>query len=136
MKPIVVTWDGGMRFSANVRGHTVHVDQPKVAGGEDTAPGPLELVPVSLGTCVAFFVQQFLAARGLDPSGLTVNVTATGAPNPHRLGRFEVAVAVPGGVPERYREAVKRAAETCTVHHTLTHRPEIEVVVEDAVAVS
>jgi uncharacterized OsmC-like protein len=36
-------------------------------------------------------------------------------------------VNVPKGIPEQYREAVVRAAESCTVHHTLTHTPEIKV---------
>ncbi len=136
MRPLVqVTWDGGVRFTADVRGHKVQVDQPRQGGGEDTAPSPLELVPTGLGTCVAYFVQQFLATRGIDPTGLTVAVGVAGAPNPHRIGRFDVRVSLPGGVPERYREAVVRAAETCTVHHTLTHRPEIVVGLEEGAAV-
>jgi ribosomal protein S12 methylthiotransferase accessory factor len=91
---------------------------------------PLELVPTGLGTCVALFVQQFLATRGLDATGLTVEVRTEGAANPHRIGRFDVNVHIPGGVPEKYREAVKRAAEGCTVHHTLMHQPEIAVVID------
>jgi uncharacterized OsmC-like protein len=135
MPPLVnVTWDGGVRFTAAIRGHKVHVDQPRQGGGEDTAPGPLELVPVALGTCVAYFVHQFLSTRGVDPTGLEVAVSVAGAPNPHRIGRFDVRVRVPAGMPERYREAVVRAAETCTVHHTLTHIPEIAVTVEEALA--
>jgi len=134
MRPLTkVTWDGGVRFTADVRGHKIHVDQPRQGGGEDTAPSPLELLPASLGTCVAFFVQQFLATRGVDTTGLEVDVGVMGAPNPHRIGRFEVRVGLPGGVPERYRGAVERVAETCTVHHTLTHTPEIVVTVEEAV---
>jgi uncharacterized OsmC-like protein len=133
MKPITVTWGGGVRFTADIRGHKVHVDQPVKAGGEDSAPMPLELMSASLGTCVAFFVQQFLATRGLDAAGLTVDVQSLGAANPHRIGRFEVNVRIPGGVPEKYREAVKRAAEGCTVHHTLTHQPEIAVSIEAGV---
>jgi putative redox protein len=111
----------------------VAVDQPQQAGGQDSAPMPLELVPTGLGTCVALFVQQFLVTRGLDATGLTVEVQTLGAANPHRIGRFEVAVKIPGGVPEKYREAVKRAAEGCTVHHTLTHQPEIAVSIEAGV---
>lgn len=130
MQPITVTWDGGVRFTADVRGHKVVVDQPQKAGGQDSAPMPLELVPTSLGTCVALFVQQFLVTRGLDASGLTVEVQTVGTANPHRIGKFEVAVKIPGGVPEKYREAVRRAAEGCTVHHTLTHQPEIAVQIE------
>ncbi len=136
MRPVTVTWDGGVRFTADIRGHRLAVDQPRQAGGGDTAPSPLELVPASLGTCVAYFVQQFLTARGLDPSGMTVSVTAAGAPNPHRLGRFEVGVRIPAGVPEKYRAAVLRAAETCTVHHTLTHTPDIVVTMDREAAVA
>lgn len=134
MRPLVkVSWDGGVRFTADIRGHKVHVDQPRQGGGEDTAVAPLELLPASLGTCVAYFVQQFLATRGIDPTGLEVDVGVMGAPNPHRIGRFDVRVSVPAGVPERYRDALKRAAETCTVHHTLTHTPEIAVTLEERV---
>lgn len=125
MKPITVTWDGGLRFTADIRGHRLTVDQPREQGGADAGPMPIELLPASLGTCVALFVKQFLVTRDLDPAGLTVEVTAHGATNPHRLGRFEVRVSIPGGVPEKYRDAVRRAAESCTAHHTLTHAPEI-----------
>jgi putative redox protein len=127
MKPITVTWDGGVRFTADIRGHKVVVDQPPQGGGQDAGPTPLELVPSALGTCVALFVQQFLTTRGLDATGLEIQVFAAGEANPHRIGRFEVTVAIPKGIPAQYRDAVRRAAESCTVHHTLTHTPEISV---------
>jgi len=127
MKPITVTWDGGVRFTADIRGHKITVDQPAQGGGQDSGPMPLELMPAALGTCVALYVQQFLATRGLDATGLQVQVLSAGAANPHRIGRFDVTVAVPKGIPDRYGDAVRRAAESCTVHHTLTHVPEIVV---------
>lgn len=127
MRPITVTWDGGMRFTADVRGHKIAVDQPARAGGADSAPMPVELLPTALGTCVALYIQQFLVTRGLDATGMTVEVTSAGAPNPNRLARFALRVIVPAGVPEKYRDAVRRAAEGCTVHHTLTHAPDIGI---------
>jgi len=131
MRPIVVSWDGGVRFTADIRGHKVTVDQTQRGGGEDSAPTPLELLPTALGTCVALYVQQFLVTRGLDPTGMTVEVGTVGAANPNRIARFAVEVKIPGGVPEKYRDAVKRAAEGCTVHHTLSHGPEIAVSVSE-----
>jgi uncharacterized OsmC-like protein len=127
MATVLVTWDGGLRFTADVRGHRITVDQPRGAGGDDSAPMPVELLPAALGTCVALYVERFLSTRGLDPAGMTVTVDSAGATNPNRLGRFDVRVTVPGGVPDHYREAVRRAAEGCTVHHTLSHVPEIAV---------
>lgn len=135
MRPIVISWDGGVRFTADIRGHKVTVDQPQRGGGEDSAPMPLELLPTALGTCVALYVQQFLVTRGLDATGMTVEVNTVGAANPNRIARFAVDVKIPAGVPEKYREAVKRAAEGCTVHHTLTHGPEIAVTVAEGTAV-
>jgi uncharacterized OsmC-like protein len=135
VQPIVVSWEGGARFTADIRGHKVTVDQPEKGGGEDRAPMPVELLPASLGTCVALYVQRFLATRQLDASGLTVEVTSVGAPNPNRIAKFGIEVKIPGGVPEKYRDAVRRAAEGCTVHHTLTHAPEIVVNVREGVAV-
>ncbi len=127
MKPVTVTWDGGVRFTADIRGHKLVVDQPPQGGGQDAGPMPLELMPAALGTCVALFVRQFLATRNLDASGLAVQVFTAAETNPHRIGRFEVAVSIPKGVPEQYRDAVVRVAESCTVHHTLVHKPEIVV---------
>jgi uncharacterized OsmC-like protein len=136
MRPITVTWDGGLRFTAGIRGHHVTVDQPIEAGGEDSCPMPIELLPASLGTCVALFVKQFLAARDLDPTGLVVEVSSQAATSPHRISRFEVDVIIPAGVPAKYQDAVRRAAEACTVHHTLTHAPEITVSIVEGAAVS
>jgi ribosomal protein S12 methylthiotransferase accessory factor len=134
VKPITVTWDGGLHFTADIRGHKLAVDQPPQGGGQDAAPMPLELVPAALGTCVALFVQQFLVTRGLDATGMQVQVYTASASDPHRIGQFEVTVAVPNGIPEKYRAALLRVAESCTVHHTLTHKPDISVeILEPAV---
>ena len=133
MKPVTVTWDGGARFTADIRGHKVTVDQPPQGGGQDAGPTPLELLPAALGTCVALFSKQFLVTRGLDATGLQVQVFTAADSNPHRIGRFEVTVSIPGGVPEQYRAAMVRVAESCTVHHTLTHHPEIAVEVLEGV---
>jgi len=43
-------------------------------------------------------------------------------------------VNLPAAVPPKYRDALIRAAESCTVHHTLTHAPEIGVRLGDAAA--
>ncbi len=127
MRPLTVTWDGGVRFTADIRGHKVTVDQPRQAGGTDAGPMPVELLPAALGTCVAFYVQQFLVTRGLDATGLEVQVLTAGAAHPNRIGLLEVSVSVPKGIPEQYRDAVVRAAQSCTVHHSLTHTPQINV---------
>lgn len=125
--PIVVTHDGGVRFTAQVRGHRIVVDQPERAGGADEGPAPIELLGVSLGTCVALYVQQFCQARGLSSAGLRVEVTQAGAQNPNRIGEFVVRVELPDGVPEQYLPMLERVARSCPAHNTLAHGAEVRV---------
>ena len=131
--PIVVTHTGGVTFTANVRSHRVVVDQPRQAGGTDTAPAPIELLGVSLGTCVAYYVQQFCHMRRLPYEGLRVEVETTGAANPHRIGRFAVRVVLPEEIPEHYAAMLERVARSCPAHNTLQHGADVEVHVESGI---
>jgi putative redox protein len=117
--PIVVTHERGMRFAAQVRSHQLIVDQPRAAGGEDSGPTPLELLGVSLGSCVALYARQFLEARGIDSSRMRVEVQQHGARQPNRIGEFAVRIVLDTAIPETYRVLLERAARSCPAHHTL-----------------
>lgn len=132
--PIVVTHDGGLRFEAQVRSHRIVVDQPERAGGADGGPMPIELLGVSLGTCVALYVQQFCHARGLSTAGLRIEVTQHGAQNPGRIGTFAVRVELPEGLPEQYLPMLERVARSCPAHNTLEHGAAVEVEIVAPVA--
>jgi len=124
-QPIVVTHEGGVQFAAQVRSHRILVDQPEKGGGADAGPAPIELLGVSLGTCVALYVQQFCQSRGLPYDGLRVEVQQRGAQNPNRIGEFAVRVVLPGGVPEEHRAILERVARSCPAHNTLAHGAEV-----------
>lgn len=117
--PIVVTHAHGMRFVAQVRSHQLVVDQPLAAGGEDRGPMPLELLGVSLGSCVALYARQFLEARGIDSSGLRVEVQQHWARNPNRVAEFAVRIVLGTAISPAYRDLLERAARSCPAHHTL-----------------
>ena len=72
--PMIITHVGGVQFAAQVRSHRVLVDQPLRGGGADAGPSPIELLGVSLGTCVALYVQQFCQSRGLPYDGMRVEL--------------------------------------------------------------
>ena len=129
-QPLVVTHDGGMRFTAQIRTHRLTVDQPVHAGGDDTGPTPLELLGTALGTCIAFYVQQFLQARTLPYDGLRVEVEQHKAAQPSRLGAFVVRVVLPTGLPQAYTELIERVARSCPAHGTLTNAAQVLVTVD------
>jgi uncharacterized OsmC-like protein len=133
-QPIVVTHDGGMRFAAQVRSHRVTVDQPERAGGEDTGPTPLELLGTALGTCIAFYVQQFLHARNLPYDGMRVEVEQHKASRPSRVGAFVARVVLPTALPPAYAELLERVARSCPAHGTLTQEAQVLVAIETPAA--
>ncbi|HEY4954702.1 MAG TPA: OsmC family protein [Gemmatimonadaceae bacterium] len=118
--PMVITHEGGLKFAAQVRSHRIVTDQPERAGGEDAGPMPLELLGVSLGTCIALYVQQFCHARALPYEGMRVEVEQRGERNPARVGEFIVRVFMPAELPEQYAEMLKRVVRSCPSHNTLS----------------
>jgi putative redox protein len=127
---ITVRNGSGLRFMAEVRGHTVMTDQTERGGGEDSAISPLEMIPAALGTCVALYAHQFCLARGISAEGLVVEVSYETAPGPKRISRLDLAVRLPAGFPETYRAAIERAVRSCPVHNTLAHGPTMDIRLE------
>jgi len=123
--PMVITHVGGVQFAAQVRSHRVLVDQPLRGGGADAGPSPIELLGVSLGTCVALYVQQFCQSRSLPYDGMRVELQQLGAQNPNRIGQFTLRVVLPAGIPAEHVEMLERVARSCPAHNTLAHGAEV-----------
>jgi len=132
-RSIVVTHDGGVRFSAQVRSHRLVVDQPHSGGGEDTGPMPIELLGASLGSCIAFYVQKFLQARELPFAGMRVEVEQHSERNPSRVAEFIARVVLPMPIPGAYAEMLERVARSCPAHNTLERAARVRVSIETPV---
>jgi putative redox protein len=128
--PIVVTHERGLSFAAQIREHRVITDQSMRVGGEDSAPSPMELVSAALGSCVALYVHQFCASRGLRHDGMRVEVTPRHFTNPHRIGELSVAVFLPGALSPHTVEMLERVVRSCPVHNTLAHGAAVSVSIE------
>ena len=122
-----VTHLSGVRFAIKIRTHEIVVDQTLAGGGADTAPSPLELLGASLGSCVAYYVHQFLHVRGLPADGLKVNVSQTRGVDPTRIDSFSVEVILPAGIPDRYMSLLERVIDACPAHNTLSRGARIGV---------
>jgi putative redox protein len=133
--PTVVTHLKGACFAVQLRSHTIIVDQPAHAGGEDLGPMPLELLGASLGSCVALYVQRFLQARSLPHEGLRVEVRERKVKAPARVAEFVVRLVLPAPLPGHYAEMLERVVESCPAHNTLAHGAEVTVSIEAPAAV-
>jgi putative redox protein len=124
---VVATHVCGEAFTVAVRGHTVRTDQPRSAGGDDSAPTPLELMSVGLAACVALYVHRFCVGNGVDACDAAVEVIPVWRADPGRIARFEVLLHLPETVSEHVAAQLVEVARQCPVHRTLGERAEIEV---------
>ena len=126
-RPLRVEHRGGDQFDINVRGHVLRVDQPKRDGGQDAAPTPTELFVASLASCVAFYARRYLARHDLPTQGLAVEATYDLGARPARVSGVDLRLILPDGVPPERRDPLLAVASHCTVHNTLTTKPEVRI---------
>jgi ribosomal protein S12 methylthiotransferase accessory factor len=122
-----ITFPGGARVEAVHGGFRIATDQPVSHGGGGTAPSPFDLFLASIGTCAGFYALRFCQQRGLDTLGLSLRVTPREDPKVKRVVRIEIDIALPIRFPEKYREAIVRAVEQCTVKRHLLEPPRFEI---------
>jgi len=125
-----VVFPGGLRVTAEIEGFTIETDQPTAGGGEGTAPAPFDLFVASIGTCVGYYAVRFLRQRNLSTDGLELKLSTVASPEDHRISEIVITMVLPAGFPERYRAAIVRAAEQCSVKRHLARPPSFTMVLE------
>ena len=88
--------------------------------------GPLHMLAGSLGTCIVAVLHSWGRAIGHASGEVEVAVRWAYAEDPYRVGSYRIEVRWPG-LPEERLERARRVAESCTVHHTLHHPPELTI---------
>jgi putative redox protein len=124
---MVVTFPGGVRVDAQFGQHTIRTDQPQHGGGEDSAPAPFSLFLASIATCAGIYVLGFCKQRDLSIDGIRLVQRIEVDPRTGMVGQIGIDIQVPPGFPEKYHEALIRAASQCAVKKHLEHPPTFEV---------
>ena len=123
---IVITLPGGRRVDAQLGHHTIHTDQPLDNGGDDSAPSPFEVFLGSMGACAGIFVQGFCAKRNIPTDQIRIIQRPQFAPD-GSLFAVDFEVQLPQGFPEKYREAVVKAIDGCSVKRAIAAQPKFVV---------
>jgi len=123
-----IRFPGGVAVEAAFDGFKVRTDQPRTAGGGGSAPSPFELFLASIGTCAGYYALRFCQQRELPTGGLALRLTTERDPEKKGLSRIRIEVDLPPDFPEKYREAILRAVDQCTVKRHIVTPPILEVV--------
>lgn len=122
-----IDFAGGKRVNSTYKGFTVETDQPQSEGGEGAAPEPFDLFLASIGTCAGVFVVYFCESRDIPTDGIRMELRFERNEQSHLMEKIDLDIHLPPEFPAKYRKAVVRAAEMCTVKRTLINPPEIRV---------
>ena len=122
-----ITFPGGKRVDAEVRGHVIRTDQAPDAGGAGSAPEPFTTFLASIGTCAGIYVLGFCQARGIPTEGIRLTQHVEFDSVKHRLERVRLEIELPPSFPEEYRESVRRAAGHCAVKKAILDPPEFVI---------
>lgn len=125
---MVISFPGGAKVDATFGPYTVRTDQPPSGGGEGSAPAPFSVFLASLGTCAGIYVLGFCRQRGLPTDGISIVQRVEGsATKPGMVGKIVLDIRVPPTFPEKYHEALVRAADQCAVKKHIENPPAFEV---------
>jgi len=122
-----ITFPGGKKVQADYHGFTVITDQPVTEGGSGTAPAPFDLFLASIGTCTGYYVLSFCQKNNIPTEMMNLITNIHMNTGTHLVENIHIEIHVPKEFPEKYKKAVVKAADVCTVKRNLQNPPTIEI---------
>jgi ribosomal protein S12 methylthiotransferase accessory factor len=127
---VKITFPGGEKVNAEIDSRIIPTDQPMEAGGEGSAPTPFDYFLASLGTCAGIYVLSFCQHRQIATEGLALTQRMEFVPakdGKNKLTSVTIEIDLPPGFPMKYRNAIVKAAQLCSVKKVLMDPPELLV---------
>jgi len=130
---------GQFQQTVSIGPHRMLADEPVAAGGEDTGPGPYDLVLAGLGACTSMTMRLYADRKSLPLERTTVTLKhnkihaqdcAECETREGMLDQIERVIAMEGNLDAEQRKRLMEIAEKCPVHRTLTS--EIHIVTRAA----
>ncbi len=95
--------------------------------GDGTAPSPFDYFLVSLAACAGYYALAFCRERKIPVEGLGVTMTTERGEVSKMIDKISIAVVPPAGFPEKYRAALVKSVDHCTVKAHMMRPPQFEV---------
>jgi putative redox protein len=125
-----VTFPGGKRVDAEYKGFVIETDQPVYAGGEGKAPAPFGLFLASIATCSGLYVLAFCQNRNIPLDGASVVMRMHKSEQTKMIEKIDIELWLLPGFPEKYKKAVIRSVNMCSVKAHIIDAPAFEIMVK------
>ncbi len=124
-----IVFGGNKKVNAVYDNFVIKTDQPRYAGGDNSAPQPFDLFLASIGTCSGIYVLSFCQERNIDTDGIKLILKAERG-RKKIIDKIKIEICLPPEFPEQYKDAVVRAAELCAVKRCIQNPPSFEIYVK------
>jgi putative redox protein len=116
-----IVFPGGARVDALSGPMVITTNQ------DGSAPAPFGLFLASIGTCAGIYVLSFCQQRGIPTDNIRIIQRMSSNPFTRLIENVELDIQVPPDFPEKYKDAVIRAADQCAVKKHLENPPQFNV---------
>ena len=130
MRSVTVSFPGGERVDAHFHTFTVHTDQRRAHGGEESAPSPFDYYFVAIATCAGSSALGYCQKHNLDTDALQIDLHASKHPTEPRFDTIIISVTPPPLLTEAQREGLRASVENCTVKRHILQPPSFETVLQ------
>lgn len=131
-RELKVKFGGGLKVDVEYKGFVIKTDQPVREGGEGAAPSPFDLFLVSLAACAGFYVLAFCRERKISVEGLSVTMTTEKGEVSKMIDKITITVDLPADFPEKYKFALVKAIDHCSVKAHIMRAPQFEIITRPA----
>jgi putative redox protein len=131
------THQGKFQQNISVGKHRFLADEPVNAGGDDSGPGPYDLLVAALGACTSMTLRLYAEQKKLPLTGVEVRLhhdkiyavdCAECETKEGRIDQIDRAITLEGELTAEQRTRLLEIADKCPVHRTLTHEVRIRTV--------
>ena len=118
---------GGKKVNALYKGFTVKTDQSKENGGDQSAPEPFDMFLASIGTCAGINVIVFCQRHGISADKIKLILLFDRNQKTRMIEKIIIEIQLPVDFPEKYKNAVIRSADLCSVKKHMINPPKFEI---------
>ena len=126
-KTIEVSFPGGKKVDGKIENMVTKTDQPVKDGGEGSAPEPFQLFLMSIATCAGIYALDFCQAREIETNDMTLTMNCELDLSGRVYQKLSIDLRLPAEFPEKYKKAIVRTMDLCTVKKHIINPPEFEI---------
>ena len=122
MTTITVLRDGEhkLKHIVHVRQHSIAVDEPLAAGGDDEGPTPHEVYDSALAACKAMTVLWYARRKQIPVDDVQVSVERDDSQERQGVYRLNVSLTLIGALTEAQRQELLQVAHKCPIHKLMS----------------